>query len=218
MRLRRSASDVQAGRAAFTLMELLVTVTIIALLVSLLLPAIQTVRSVTKQVKCAGNLRQIGMANGEYSADWRGRIAPTVINGTPWFSTLVTFLQDSGSNKAIRGCPTFTTPTNNWTLGYGRSEFLKQYRKNMAENLWNFDKIPTYDTSSGIWGKEFLMGEITRTNQRVLLGDGGDWYLQAGGWQTNCNRHRKRGNFLFCDFHVSPMIDADAKNGITLYR
>lgn len=199
-------------------MELLVTITIIALLVSLLLPTIQTVRGVTKQVKCAGNLRQIGIASGEYSADWRGRIAPTAINGTPWFTTLTTFMEDAGAKKAIRGCPSFTNPTNSWTLGYGRSEFLKQYRKNMAENLWDFDKIPTYDVSSGIWGREFLMAEINYANRRVLLGDGGDWYLQAGGWQTNCNRHRKRGNFLFCDFHVSPLVDADAKNGITLSR
>jgi prepilin-type N-terminal cleavage/methylation domain-containing protein len=86
-----------SSRPAFTLIELLVVIGILAVLMGLLLPAVQRARHAALRIKCENNLRQIGLAAHQYH-DAAGLFPPGSSSGKPylymsWFTRILPYLE-----------------------------------------------------------------------------------------------------------------------------
>lgn len=205
-------------KTAFTLVELLVVIGIIAALIAMLLPALNKARQSAKSISCQSNLKQIGTAFAMYYADNHGYLPSwddgTSIGSVPrfWFEKidryLTTYQPANWSAKSpVWVCPEAPNPGYNWAyLSYGYNTILGYYNETTGTVSTNrikitylrhpTDKIVVADgqgvTTSGV------------TQYRSLIDSGNGYsarYLPAA-------RHSgdKMTNILFADGHVESRI------------
>jgi prepilin-type N-terminal cleavage/methylation domain-containing protein len=108
----------------FTLIELLVVIAIIAVLIGLLLPAVQKVREAAARMSCSNNLKQIALALHNYH-DANGNFPPVRVsnNHATWFVLIMPFLEQENISKGW----VFTTTYVNQTPAY-REYQVKTYQ------------------------------------------------------------------------------------------
>ncbi len=177
----------------FTLIELLVVVAIIAVLVAMLLPALNSARESGRQIVCMSNLKQIGMAFIYYLEDSNGLLPPSYVASTnqTWFWRLGNYWQ--GTGKHIFTCP--SDPYLGWVyLSYKTNFCFFRWAATPDYNFFPYRNIPDPERKIGVaeGNSSFQLVWITPKDSAS------DPF--AGGVDE---RHKGGANYLWLDWHVT---------------
>ena len=225
---------------AFTLVEVLVVVAIVAVLVSMLLPAIKKAREAAIGVACVGNLRQLGLGMEMYAAENQMKLASggynTSGNGVSWFSfytgeddksfhPIKGFIPASGGQMNVSRCPRYSKAADNKVYGLFSPHHATYER-------WSVDvPVPAAGTNWLTSIDYFILTKMGNRSDFMLATDTVNMYFggreigsgslgwtttgASGGYQNSGYvylAHNNRANGIFADFHV------EACDGERLYK
>jgi len=207
-------------RGAFTLVELLVVMAVLAILAALLLPALSQARHSAMRARCTSNLRQLGLAARLYWDDHAGLSFPYLTRATNggriyWFG----WLQDEGPGEGNRAFDPTLGSLYPYLLGRG-VELCPSLR--YGDSLL---KLKAKGATYGYGYNLFLFGRnadsIAHPSQVAAFGDSAqvntwqapaapdhpmleEWYYLDPDWPTAHFRHRRTAEVVFVDHHVGP--------------
>jgi prepilin-type N-terminal cleavage/methylation domain-containing protein/prepilin-type processing-associated H-X9-DG protein len=194
---RQSAGSQHPG---FTLIELLVVISIVALLIAILLPALQKAREASRNIKCLSTTRQLGVAfyaysvnNKDYALPWKTASPDNVQwNYNKEFASLLNISLDN-SGRGYPGemlCPTAVGMQGGTDAAGGRLQW------------YGINQEPWRRPQSGN-GRYYRVNDVVKQGKALLMADSMIWILTS----------------TRADVYVNEFLPSDStKNGAIAYR
>jgi prepilin-type N-terminal cleavage/methylation domain-containing protein/prepilin-type processing-associated H-X9-DG protein len=187
----------QAGkpdlRRGFTLIELLVVIAIIAVLVGLLVPAVQKVREAAARLQCANNLKQLGLALHNYHSgnqQFPTSVRPAGVTTLPrisWMIATLPYVEQDNLRKNYDTTQTWGSPTNLPVSSQAVKLLLCPSSPNPTRtdgdpqtSTWNIVAVTDYAATTGVAAYNpanttgAIQGGILQKNTRVAITDVSD--------------------------------------------
>ena len=228
------------SRKAFTLIELLVVIAIIALLMAILMPALNRAKEQSRAVTCRSNLRQIGIAAQMYADAWNNKIPRGAWSGAPipWFVLYLPYLSHQQDIDDYRSVRIYRDPSypdkeqtvcyvvNNWHFANRQDYIGEEYREEEYIRLTQYRHLDwtiyLVDNEDGPWRgivrrKGDRAGRFVDVWMQTHLASSDD-ETEANGRRVARKRHRKGYNILYFDWHTGFLktTGPDYRDALTL--
>jgi prepilin-type N-terminal cleavage/methylation domain-containing protein len=200
-------------RTAFTLVELLVCLAVVALLTGIMLPALRHVREASLRIRCASNMHQIGIALSTY-AHLNGDRLPSSWFADPDHRQPQELMAASlGANDAEGALASGA----GWEgLGrlvrgeyLGRCECLYCPSHHGEHTFERYERALKFPTDQRVYTNYHYAGHVSPTGRFHRLSDGADLLLLTDGLRTRSDfNHRIGCNRLFADISTDWWYDA----------
>jgi prepilin-type N-terminal cleavage/methylation domain-containing protein/prepilin-type processing-associated H-X9-DG protein len=184
-------------KRGLTLVELLVVISIIALLLGILLPSWRKAREQANQIICKNHLKTLGMANVIYQNSWEGRYVPVIdesmaIQERCYWITNRSYRDCVGLEKS-EGAAMYVLPDEYWcpsdrrVRDDGYWETAKWVnRLSYAYNMTDYgkDSRDPYPWGQPMTGERYVgctIGDVVEAARKIMFTDAGDFWTEMRG-------------------------------------